>query len=119
FHDRHIGECMYRRLLTSILVLLSLFTAFPGVLMVQGSTTPAGSSWATADVRTFETGEEEYVALSPDGTRIAGIGADGGSASGRWGTWPAPARSMSARYAPRASSGCRTAPLLPSRSTMS
>jgi Tol biopolymer transport system component len=64
---------MHRRLLTPILTLLVLLTALPGALASR-----APAEVAAAEVRQLDSAEDEYVALSPDGARIAGIGAEGG-----------------------------------------
>ena len=47
-----------------ILTLLVLLTALPATAQTPVAT---GSAWEAADVRTLESGEDQYVALSPDG----------------------------------------------------
>ncbi|HYH11176.1 MAG TPA: hypothetical protein VD789_02385, partial [Thermomicrobiales bacterium] len=69
---------MRRRLLTPILTLVLVLAAFSGAVATQTPVAPAGAGWEAEELRQLESGDDEYVTLSPDGARIAGIGTGGG-----------------------------------------
>lgn len=71
-----VTRLQFARPITRLILLLALL---PGTLAAQtpGATPPAVTPWQVSDTHEIEV-DGELVALSADGTRIAGIGPDGG-----------------------------------------